>query len=95
MADVFARYGPLHPHQMLAVDKDGVRVASVPLSLHGMRLMKFTDLAGTTAASCYFSEAMLTLLVGVGFVHGVCKEYLPAELIFQDGLVWESPFRCT
>ncbi|CAE7882812.1 unnamed protein product [Symbiodinium microadriaticum] len=88
----------LHPRQILCIDQVGVAWNSPPLSLHGTDSLDFWEVAAFMLPATYFSLVLIlgrmNLLLGAGYMHGVCPEPLPAEMRLWDGLTWTNPLRC-
>jgi len=81
---------------LFAADSEGVHVEHVALGFQGMRSHDGWFAALVMAPASYFSFTLITLLLGAGFVHGVCPDPLPPGLHqLLDGFIWQSPLRCT
>ncbi|CAJ1408491.1 unnamed protein product [Effrenium voratum] len=84
----------LHPRQLLLMDSQGTHCDRVPLPLHGTRALDLSEHLMLLQPPVYFSLVLMTLLLGAGFVHGVCEAPIPRELRIIDSLLWESPLKC-
>ena len=85
----------LHPKQLLLMDHQGPNYEAVPLALHGQRSLTLGEVVALMWPSSLFTYFLMTLLLGAGYIHGVCDEPIPKETRFLDALFWESPLRCS
>ncbi|CAE7918930.1 hda-6 [Symbiodinium sp. KB8] len=84
----------LHPKQMLLIDNQGVKYEAAPLSLHGQRSLALVEVMALMWPSSLFTYVLMTLLLGAGYIHGVCDVPIPKEIQVLDALIWETPLRC-
>eukprot|EP00930_Biecheleria_cincta_P015166 TRINITY_DN12749_c0_g2_i1.p1 TRINITY_DN12749_c0_g2~~TRINITY_DN12749_c0_g2_i1.p1 ORF type:complete len:693 (+),score=71.85 TRINITY_DN12749_c0_g2_i1:49-2127(+) len=89
----YRKYHPLSTVQTMSVDRDGVN-EGISLGFTGMRRLHFAEAMLTVLPPALFAYTLLTLLLGAGYVHGVCDRPLPAQCRLRDGLVWDAPLRC-
>jgi len=85
----------LHPKQLLLMDHQGSNYKAAPLALHGQRSLDLPEVFALMWPSSLFTYVLMTLLLGAGYIHGVCDMPIPKELRVVDALIWETPLRCT
>jgi len=61
------------------------------LVLHGCRDMTMFEQVGLVGICAYFSTCLLQLLLGAGYVAGVCEQPLSVEDRFKEVLLWPLP----
>jgi len=61
------------------------------LALHGCRNMTVFEQVGLIGICVFFSTCLLQLLLGAGYVAGVCEQPLSVEDRFKEVLVWPLP----
>ncbi|CAE6960231.1 hda-6 [Symbiodinium sp. CCMP2592] len=84
----------LHPKQLLLMVHQGTNYEAAPLAPHGQRSLALGEVVALMWPSCLFTYFLMTLLLGAGYVHGVCDEPMPKEFRALDALIWESPLLC-
>ncbi|CAE7267638.1 CPK2 [Symbiodinium natans] len=84
----------MHPKQLVLIDHQGSNFDAVPLALHGQRSLDLAEVCLLMWPSSLFTYVLMTLLLGAGYVHGVCDAPIPRELRVLDALIWETPLRC-
>mmetsp|Transcript_134614 Transcript_134614/g.429922 ORF Transcript_134614/g.429922 Transcript_134614/m.429922 type:complete len:705 (+) Transcript_134614:215-2329(+) len=91
----FERLDMFDIRHLFAFDCEGIHFEHVALGFHGMRSHDAWQTAAIMAPASYFSFTLITLLLGAGYVHGVCPDPFPSGVRqLVDGLIWQSPLRC-
>lgn len=85
----------LSTNQLCARDKNGVNPTRAGLYFHGVRPhYECVTWAGNVPLSL-FGWTLITLILGTGFVVGVCETPMePGFGQLLDGLVWSTPLKC-
>lgn len=76
------------------MDHQGSNYKAAPLALHGQRSLDFPEVFALMWPSSLFTYVLMTLLLGAGYIHGVCDVPIPKEIQVLDALIWETPLRC-
>eukprot|EP00928_Gymnodinium_smaydae_P080277 TRINITY_DN64004_c0_g1_i1.p1 TRINITY_DN64004_c0_g1~~TRINITY_DN64004_c0_g1_i1.p1 ORF type:complete len:754 (+),score=47.84 TRINITY_DN64004_c0_g1_i1:79-2340(+) len=94
VVDVYKPLSVVDPRQLFATDSNGLHIDRPSLGFHGMTSPTAAATISIMGPACYFSYCLYMLLLGAGFVHGVCDHVLPDSLKLIDGLVWQTPLTC-
>mmetsp|Transcript_65304 Transcript_65304/g.204640 ORF Transcript_65304/g.204640 Transcript_65304/m.204640 type:complete len:550 (-) Transcript_65304:69-1718(-) len=62
--------------------------------LRNLRHVGFVTTGGWMVGMIFFPLCLLELLLGVGYMFGMCAEPLDTNKLFENALVWTAPLRC-
>eukprot|EP00928_Gymnodinium_smaydae_P005811 TRINITY_DN11998_c1_g2_i1.p1 TRINITY_DN11998_c1_g2~~TRINITY_DN11998_c1_g2_i1.p1 ORF type:complete len:699 (+),score=33.52 TRINITY_DN11998_c1_g2_i1:98-2194(+) len=95
LAPFYSAQDALSPLQVMSVNQKGVQMQHRSLAFEGMRNIDFYAVVLCVCPPVLFSYTLLTLLLGAGYIHGVCSTPMPEDCRLLDGLVWSFPLRCS
>eukprot|EP00928_Gymnodinium_smaydae_P005810 TRINITY_DN11998_c1_g1_i1.p1 TRINITY_DN11998_c1_g1~~TRINITY_DN11998_c1_g1_i1.p1 ORF type:complete len:700 (+),score=49.39 TRINITY_DN11998_c1_g1_i1:109-2208(+) len=95
LAPFYSEQDPLSPLQVMSVNQKGVQMQHRSLAFEGMRNIDFYAVVLCVCPPVLFSYTLLTLLLGAGYVHGVCHTPMPTDCRLLDGLFWSVPLACS
>ena len=83
------------PRQLFARDsRVGLNTSICSLGLHGVRISGPVIPLFGVVCTTIFTAFLLELLLGAGFIYGVCGNVVPMEDLWIQGMVWTSPLSC-
>lgn len=94
MVPFYRDKNPLGISQIMGFDKGMKKSTGPAINFSGMRFVRFRLVVVAVAGSSFFPYCLLTLLLGAGFLHGLCPEPIGEGHRLLDGLVWITPLRC-